>query len=96
MKDEQKALGYFKESAKTNFSDGLYNYGALLLEMGDNKATALPYIQAAAQKGHTLAMFHLGLLYLEGSYMFYSCELGTSLIKSATERGPWSRKLREV
>ena len=38
---------------------------------------------AAAQNGNLLAMFNLGLLYLDGAYIYYTCELGLEFLQAA-------------
>jgi len=95
-KDEQKAIGYFKTAADKNITDAMYNYAGILLKSTDpiSRTKGLQLIDAAAKSGHALAMLHLGLQYLEGTDIFYNCELGAGFLKSVTQRGPWNRKLR--
>lgn len=94
-KDERKAIELFKEAAAANYTDGQYNYGVTLLKNDKEKEIGMNFINLAAMQGHTLAMFHLGLLHLEGTSRYYSCNVGGALLKASCERGPWSRKLRE-
>lgn len=62
-KEERMAVEYFKEAAYSNYTDGQYNYGVTLLKNEREKETAMKFINAAAMSGHTLAMFHLGIIY---------------------------------
>lgn len=50
----------------------------------------------AAHQGHAPAMYALGLMHLDGSEMYYSCELALKLFRSAAERGEWADKSKEV
>ena len=50
----------------------------------------------AAHQGHAPAMYALGLMHLDGSEMYYSCELALKLFRSAAERGQWADKSKEV
>jgi len=33
---------------------------------------------------------------LEGTDVFYNCEIGAGFLKAVAQRGPWNRKLRNV
>ena len=41
-------------------------------------------------------MLSIALLHLDGTYSYYSCDLGIDLLKSITDRGKWSSKLKSA
>ena len=66
----------------------MYNYGSLLMmpsteEIQRDKKQGIDYLITAAQKGHSKAAYAMGLIYLDGVDLYYSCELGVNLLRLA-------------
>ncbi|KAL4432619.1 hypothetical protein ABPG74_004912 [Tetrahymena malaccensis] len=90
-KDQRKALQLFKKSASLKDLNGMYNYGVIhMLPSTDihlrDKQIAHQYLNLASEKGHTLAQYALGLLYLDGVDFYQSCELSTLLMSKSMSR----------
>ena len=59
----------------------------------DNKE-GLKQLQLAASKNHAVAQYALGLIFVDGTETYYSCELGVKYLQSAMRLGnKTSRKL---
>ncbi|EAS02454.2 Sel1 domain protein (macronuclear) [Tetrahymena thermophila SB210] len=90
-KDQRKAISLFKKSASLKDVNGMYNYGVIhMLPSTDihlrDKQIAHQYLNLASEKGHALAQYALGLLYLDGVDFYQSCELSTLLMSRSMSR----------
>ncbi|KAL4479210.1 hypothetical protein ABPG72_011422 [Tetrahymena utriculariae] len=91
QKDQRKAISLFKKSAGLKDINGMYNYGVIhMLPTTDihlrDKQIAHQYLNLASEKGHSLAQYALGLLYLDGVDFYQSCELSTLLMSRSMSR----------
>ena len=66
--------------------------------MGVRKAhdKALHYFTLSAHQGHTLALYNLGQMHLNGLGTVRSCPVGAQFLKAVAERGPWGQLLEEA
>ena len=66
--------------------------------MGVKKAhdKALHHFTLAAHQGHTLALYNLGQMHLNGLGTPRSCPVAVQFLKAVAERGPWGTRLDDA
>ena len=57
---------------------------------------AVDYFLRAAQKGHVLAMYHLGMMHATGTGVLRNCEQAVGLFKNVAERGHWTQQFADA
>lgn len=89
-KDEEKAQALFEQASFAGNADAnvhiCQNYERGTGEVTKNHQTAIKYCNAAAAKGHVIAMSNLGFLYHTGTGT-YNPQLGNEWLCKAAKQG---------
>lgn len=84
--DNDKAMALYKRAGEGGHLQAADNYGLMLFQSGQREA-ALPFVQAAADRGDPRALYLLGIAHFNGELVESNWELAYALLTMANASG---------
>ncbi|KAK3273346.1 hypothetical protein CYMTET_18412 [Cymbomonas tetramitiformis] len=98
-KNLKKAHQYFSQAATDGSPDAQFHLGVMALQgmlSAPDYGKAFHHFNTASHQGHLLAIYNLAMMQLGGVGVPVSCKNALQLMKSVSERGPWSQLIEEA